>query len=435
MFIVVGRRDRRARTPRVDRVAGATRPGRSALWVATVPWPGRLDRGSSVPACGSGVSSSVVGGRSLHIGSDLNAGGHRGERPRRQGFHDHDSAPNGPVGPRRVRCAPTARRTAHDRGAVAGQGVRGGAAARPGGRGSAGLGVGTELDRSRAGRALVLVSGLASPSGSTAISPTGAFAAVRVCGSAWPSRAAWRSKARSSAGSPTIGATTLSPTRTATRTRRGCSVPARLALAKGFVHAHVGWLFERDRTNAARFTPDLIADPDISRVDRQFLAWSVVSLAVPAVLGGLITWSWWGAADRAFLGRAGPDRAVAPRHLVDQLDLPYDRQEAIHRAGPLHELLAVGDPVDGRVLAQLAPRRSDQCASRRVPGQLDMSARLIAIFEKLGWAYDIRWPTPRRLARLIDRQQREPADAGDPAGEPAAPPAGGPTAGGGSIDR
>jgi stearoyl-CoA desaturase (delta-9 desaturase) len=43
-------------------------------------------------------------------------------------------------------------------------------------------------------------------------------------------------------------------------------------------------------------------------------------------------------------------------------------------------------------------------------GQLDMSARLIAIFEKLGWAYDIRWPTARRLARLTQRRQGEPGD-------------------------
>jgi fatty-acid desaturase len=33
-------------------------------------------------------------------------------------------------------------------------------------------------------------------------------------------------------------------------------------------------------------------------------------------------------------------------------------------------------------------------------GQVDMSARVIWFFEKLGWAHDIRWPTPTRLARL-----------------------------------
>jgi stearoyl-CoA desaturase (delta-9 desaturase) len=41
------------------------------------------------------------------------------------------------------------------------------------------------------------------------------------------------------------------------------------------------------------------------------------------------------------------------------------------------------------------------CARHGVqPGQIDMSARVIRAFEKLGWAHDVRWPTPARLARL-----------------------------------
>ena len=55
-----------------------------------------------------------------------------------------------------------------------------------------------------------------------------------------------------------------------------------VALARGFFHAHLGWLFGRDRTNAARFTPDLLADPDIARISRQFPLWTAVSLLAPA---------------------------------------------------------------------------------------------------------------------------------------------------------
>lgn len=33
-------------------------------------------------------------------------------------------------------------------------------------------------------------------------------------------------------------------------------------------------------------------------------------------------------------------------------------------------------------------------------GQIDISARLIWMLEKPGWAYDVRWPNPRRLAKL-----------------------------------
>jgi len=31
-------------------------------------------------------------------------------------------------------------------------------------------------------------------------------------------------------------------------------------------------------------------------------------------------------------------------------------------------------------------------------GQIDPSARLIWLFERLGWAQQVRWPTPHRLA-------------------------------------
>ncbi len=48
-------------------------------------------------------------------------------------------------------------------------------------------------------------------------------------------------------------------------------------LAKGLFFAHCGWLFRRQPSNRARFAPDLLADRDISRVDRLFPALAVVS--------------------------------------------------------------------------------------------------------------------------------------------------------------
>ena len=72
------------------------------------------------------------------------------------------------------------------------------------------------------------------------------------------------------------------------------------ALAKGFWHAHMGWLFNREQTNAKRFAPDLLADNDIQRIDRLFPVLTVVTLLTPAVLGGLITMSLWGALTAFF---------------------------------------------------------------------------------------------------------------------------------------
>ena len=77
----------------------------------------------------------------------------------------------------------------------------------------------------------------------------------------------------------------------------GESVPA---LARGFWHAHMGWLFDRDTTNAARFAPDLLADRDIVRQDRLFWLWTTVSILGPGVVGGLISWSFAGALSAFF---------------------------------------------------------------------------------------------------------------------------------------
>src|SRR5712691_10303919 len=54
------------------------------------------------------------------------------------------------------------------------------------------------------------------------------------------------------------------------------------ALTKGMYYAHMGWLFNRERTNEERFTPDLLADADIKRVDDLFPVLLVVTLFTPA---------------------------------------------------------------------------------------------------------------------------------------------------------
>ena len=219
--------------------------------------------------------------------------------------------------------------------------------------------------------------------------------------------AAWRCRARSSAGSPTTAATTPSPTRRATRTRPGCSAPRRPRWPAASGTPTSGWMFRRDQTNPARFAPDLLADPDIARGQP----------AVPALDGAqpgrarrarraaqlvLV-----GRADRVLLGRAGPHRRPAPRHLVGQLDLPHGRRPALDRRG-------TAPPTSGRWPScrmgeswHNLHHADPTCARHGVGrGQIDISARLIWIFETFGWAHDVRWPTPQRLARLAASRDR-----------------------------
>jgi stearoyl-CoA desaturase (delta-9 desaturase) len=173
-----------------------------------------------------------------------------------------------------------------------------------------------------------------------------------------------------------------------------------VAIARGFWHSHVGWMLRHERSNPARFAPDLLADPDIARVNRQFAIWTVVSLAAPAVLGGLISLSWWGALTAFFW--AALVRVGVQHHVVWSVNSichmfgarPWATRDrstnfwplAIATMGECWHNLHHADPT---------------CARHGVGrGQLDMSARIIAVLERFGWAYDVRWPTPSRLARL-----------------------------------
>ncbi len=172
------------------------------------------------------------------------------------------------------------------------------------------------------------------------------------------------------------------------------------AVARGFWHAHLGWMLRTDRTNPARFAPDLLADPGIVRVNRQFALWSAVSLLAPALLGGLITWSWWGALTALFW--AGFVRVGILHHVAWSVNSichmigtrPWTERDRSTNFWPL-AIATMGESWHN--LHHADPT----CARHGVGrGQIDMTAGVIAFLERLGWAYDVRWPTPRRLARL-----------------------------------
>ncbi|MBC6450284.1 acyl-CoA desaturase [Actinokineospora xionganensis] len=173
-----------------------------------------------------------------------------------------------------------------------------------------------------------------------------------------------------------------------------------MALARGFWHAHMGWIFDHDVTNKERFAPDLMADKDIVAVNRLFVLFTGLTLVMPAVLGGLITWSWSGALTAFFW--AGLVRIAILHHVTWSTnsichmigDRPFTSRDKASNFWPL-AILSFGESWHN--LHHADPT----CARHGVQrGQIDTSARLIWIFEKLGWATDVRWPTEARLAKI-----------------------------------
>ena len=54
---------------------------------------------------------------------------------------------------------------------------------------------------------------------------------------------------------------------------------------RGLAHAHVGWLFRTPFARQQRYAPDLLADPAIRFIDKTFLLWVALGLALPFGLG------------------------------------------------------------------------------------------------------------------------------------------------------
>ncbi|MFC5287140.1 acyl-CoA desaturase [Actinokineospora guangxiensis] len=173
-----------------------------------------------------------------------------------------------------------------------------------------------------------------------------------------------------------------------------------MALAKGFWHAHMGWLFDHDVTSKQRFAPDLLADRDIVRVNKLFPLLTAATLLLPALIGGLLTWSWWGAFTAFFW--AGLVRVAVLHHVTWSTnsichmigERPFASRDKAANFWPL-AILSFGESWHN--LHHADPT----CARHGVlRGQIDTSARLIWLFEKFGWATDVRWPTPQRLAKI-----------------------------------
>lgn len=66
-------------------------------------------------------------------------------------------------------------------------------------------------------------------------------------------------------------------------------------LVRGFWHAHTGWLFRGRQRGLGKYVRDLSSDPVTLAVNRDFRWWVYAGLVIPAVAGGVLEGTWWGA--------------------------------------------------------------------------------------------------------------------------------------------
>ena len=182
------------------------------------------------------------------------------------------------------------------------------------------------------------------------------------------------------------------------------------ALCKGLWHAHIGWLFDLEQTDQRRFAPDLLADKDVRLVNRLFPVWVVVSLGLPALIGaawaglagdnvsaGALSAFFWGSVIRIAVLHHATWSINSICHAVGEQ--PFETRDQSRNVWPL-ALISMGESWHN--LHHADPTSARHGVDR---GQIDTSATVIKGLEKLGWATDVRWPTPERIeARRLVKQ-------------------------------
>jgi stearoyl-CoA desaturase (Delta-9 desaturase) len=160
---------------------------------------------------------------------------------------------------------------------------------------------------------------------------------------------------------------------------------------RGFVHAHVGWMFTNMGMEQGReYGRDLYDDRLIRTIDRLYLLWVVLTLGIPFAIGGLEGLVW-GGLIRIFAYQHATFSVNSICHMFGRKDY-RSRDEA--RNNWLVALLVFGEGWHNNHHA--FPSSARHGLGRL---QLDMSWWVIRGLEKLRLVWDVKVPDEQQRAR------------------------------------
>jgi stearoyl-CoA desaturase (Delta-9 desaturase) len=174
-----------------------------------------------------------------------------------------------------------------------------------------------------------------------------------------------------------------------------------LGAIKGLLHAHMGWMFRHNRTDQERYGKDILQDPLTMTVSRLFPLWAVLTFVVPFVLGGLLTMSWKGAVTGLIWG--GLVRLFFNHHVTWSVNSichffgkrPFSTSDQSTNNWVL-ALPSLGESWHHN--HHVFPTSAFHGLSWR---QIDLSAWVIAGWEKIGLVRNVRKPTSEQIVRKL----------------------------------
>jgi stearoyl-CoA desaturase (delta-9 desaturase) len=157
-------------------------------------------------------------------------------------------------------------------------------------------------------------------------------------------------------------------------------------------------MLESQMTNPVRFVPDLIRDSLISRISGLFPLWVVLGLALPALVGGLVTLSWmgalsgllWGGFVRMFLVHHMMWTSGSTAHIIGTT--PFDTPDRSTN----NLWLAVPNLGEAWHNNHHAFPNSAMFGLRW--WEVDLGGWAIRAFAKFGWAWEVHCPSNEIIA-------------------------------------
>lgn len=175
------------------------------------------------------------------------------------------------------------------------------------------------------------------------------------------------------------------------------------AITKGFIWAHIGWLVAQQPIDAHRWAPDMYKGPLTSRLSRLFPWFALATFTLPAILGGLLTWSWQGALTAFFW--AGLVRIALVHHVtwsINSVCHLWGKKPFVSR-DESRNVAWLALPSLGESWHNFHHAEPTSARHGVLPRQVDVSAAMIRFAENRGWVYNVKWPKPERIQAKLAR--------------------------------
>lgn len=173
---------------------------------------------------------------------------------------------------------------------------------------------------------------------------------------------------------------------------------------RGLWYSHIEWQFTHEAPNTAKFAKDLLKDPLLRKVNNMYYIWLILGIAIPTLFGGLAMMSWKGALLGLLWG--GLTRAFLVNHAIQGLN------SICHVFGG--QLFETREHSRNNILFTIPTLGQGWHNNHHafpysgIMGyrwyQIDPSAWILRLFEKMNLVWDIKMPTKQQVEEKLKHQ-------------------------------